>query len=46
MKTYTQICAITSFSSFSFQSCQDNDDTAPINLEVQDFIWKRTKPIL
>jgi len=26
---------------FSFQSCQDNDDTAaPINLEVQDFIWK------
>jgi hypothetical protein len=29
------------FSSFSFQSCQDNDDTAaPINLEVQDFIWK------
>jgi C-terminal processing protease CtpA/Prc len=26
---------------FSFQSCQDMDDTAaPINLEVQDFIWK------
>lgn len=26
---------------FSFQSCQDNDDTAaPISLEVQDFIWK------
>ncbi|TDE03218.1 S41 family peptidase [Flavobacterium hiemivividum] len=26
---------------FSFQGCQDNDDTAaPISLEVQDFIWK------
>jgi carboxyl-terminal processing protease len=26
---------------FSFQGCQDMDDTAaPINLEVQDFIWK------
>ena len=26
---------------FSLQGCQDMDDTAaPINLEVQDFIWK------
>ena len=26
---------------FIFQSCQDNDDVAtPVNLEVQDFIWK------
>jgi hypothetical protein len=28
------------FSSFSLQGCEDMDDTAPINLEVQDFIWK------
>jgi hypothetical protein len=27
--------------SFSLQGCEDMDDTAaPINLEVQDFIWK------
>jgi carboxyl-terminal processing protease len=27
---------------FSLQGCEDMDDTAaPINLEVQDFIWKR-----
>ena len=26
---------------FGFQSCQDNDDVAaPVNLEVNDFIWK------
>ena len=26
---------------FTFQSCQDQDDvTAPANLDVQDFIWK------
>jgi carboxyl-terminal processing protease len=26
---------------FTFQSCQDNDDVAaPVNLDVQDFIWK------
>ncbi len=26
---------------FTFQSCQDNDDVAaPVNLEVNDFIWK------
>jgi hypothetical protein len=29
------------FSLFSLQGCEDMDDTAaPINLEVQDFIWK------
>jgi hypothetical protein len=28
------------FSFFSLQGCEDMDDTAPINLEVQDFIWK------
>ncbi|MFV5686325.1 S41 family peptidase [Flavobacterium sp. GB2R13] len=26
---------------FTFQSCQDNDDVAaPVNLDIQDFIWK------
>jgi C-terminal processing protease CtpA/Prc len=26
---------------FTFQACQDNDDVAaPVNLDIQDFIWK------
>ncbi len=29
------------FTSFTFQSCEDNDDIAlPVNLQINDFIWK------
>ncbi|MBF2707624.1 S41 family peptidase [Flavobacterium soyangense] len=38
--TYKFIIALL-IASFTFQSCQDNDDVAaPKNLEVQNFIWK------
>ncbi len=41
MKNAIKILSVLIFTFFSFQSCQDNDDVAaPINLEVQDFIWK------
>lgn len=39
-KTYL-LSLVLLLSLFTFQSCQDNDDiAAPVNLDVQDFIWK------
>jgi carboxyl-terminal processing protease len=41
MKTTFKFTLLLFLAAFSFQSCQDQDDlAAPINLEVQDFIWK------
>lgn len=41
MKTNFKFTILFFFAIFLFQSCQDEDDVAaPINLEVQDFIWK------
>lgn len=41
MKTNFKLTLLLFLSIFTFQSCQDEDDlAAPINLEVQDFIWK------
>jgi C-terminal processing protease CtpA/Prc len=41
MKTRFKIIIALVLSFFIFQSCQDKDDVAaPINLEVQNFIWK------
>jgi carboxyl-terminal processing protease len=40
MKTF-KFALLLLLTSFIFQGCQDNDDVAsPVNLEVQDFIWK------
>ncbi len=41
MKTTVKFTLLLFLAALSFQSCQDQDDlAAPINLEVQDFIWK------
>jgi len=41
MKTNFKFSLLLFLAIFSFQGCQDMDDVAaPINLEVQDFIWK------
>ena len=41
MKTNFKFTLLLFLAIFTFQSCQDEDDVAaPINLEVQDFIWK------
>lgn len=41
MKTTIKFLLLLFLASFTFQSCQDNDDVAaPVNLDVQDFIWK------
>ena len=41
MKTYFKIPLILIITLFLFQGCQDNDDvSAPVSLEIQDFIWK------
>jgi carboxyl-terminal processing protease len=41
MKTNLKFTLLFLLAIFTFQSCQDMDDVAaPINLEVQDFIWK------
>lgn len=43
MKKTFQFTLLLLVVAFTFQACQDNDDTvtpAPVNLEVQDFIWK------
>ena len=43
MKKTFQFTLLLLVAAFTFQACQDNDDTvtpAPVNLEVQDFIWK------
>jgi carboxyl-terminal processing protease len=41
MRTTFKFTLLLFLAAFSFQSCQDQDDlAAPINLEVQDFIWK------
>ncbi|HEY4618077.1 MAG TPA: S41 family peptidase [Flavobacterium sp.] len=41
MKTNFKFILLFFLAIFAFQSCQDMDDNAaPINLEVQDFIWK------
>jgi len=41
MKTKFKILIVLLLSFLTFQSCQDKDDVAaPINLEVQNFIWK------
>jgi carboxyl-terminal processing protease len=41
MKTNFKLTLLFFLAIFTFQSCQDMDDVAaPINLEVQDFIWK------
>lgn len=41
MKTTYKFTLLLFLAAFTFQSCQDQDDlAAPINLEVQDFIWK------
>lgn len=41
MKTNFKFTILFFLAIFLFQSCQDEDDVAaPINLEVQDFIWK------
>jgi hypothetical protein len=44
-ETY-KVCKLLFSLFFSLQGCEDMDDTAaPINLEVQDFIWKGTNII-
>ncbi|WP_369765522.1 S41 family peptidase [Flavobacterium sp. WC2429] len=41
MRTTFKFTLLLFLAALTFQSCQDQDDTAvPINLEVQDFIWK------
>ncbi|WP_348810710.1 S41 family peptidase [Flavobacterium maritimum] len=41
MKTTIKFLLLLFLASFAFQSCQDNDDVAaPVNLDIQDFIWK------
>lgn len=41
MKTNFKLIILFFLAAFAFQSCQDNDDVAaPINLEINDFIWK------
>jgi C-terminal processing protease CtpA/Prc len=41
MKTKFKFIIALILASYTFQSCQDNDDVAaPTNLEVQNFIWK------
>jgi C-terminal processing protease CtpA/Prc len=41
MKTKFKLVILLFLAVFAFQSCQDNDDvTAPTNLEINDFIWK------
>ncbi len=41
MKTYFKYSLLLLLAVFTFQSCQDMDDiAAPVNLEIQDFIWK------
>lgn len=41
MKTKFKLIVLFLSAVFAFQSCQDNDDVAaPVNLEVNDFIWK------
>lgn len=41
MKTYFKFTLLLFLAIFSFQGCQDMDDNAaPLNLEVHDFIWK------
>jgi carboxyl-terminal processing protease len=41
MRTIFKFTLLLFLASLTFQSCQDQDDlAAPINLEVQDFIWK------
>lgn len=41
MKTNIKLIILLFSVIFAFQSCQDNDDVAaPVNLEVNDFIWK------
>ncbi|WP_281298412.1 S41 family peptidase [Flavobacterium limnophilum] len=41
MKTKFKLIILLFLAVFAFQSCQDNDDVAaPVNLEVNDFIWK------
>ncbi|MDI1307055.1 MAG: S41 family peptidase, partial [bacterium] len=41
MKKTFQLTLLLFLAVFTFQSCQDNDDVAaPVNLDIQDFIWK------
>lgn len=41
MTTKFKLVILFFLAAFAFQSCQDNDDVAaPINLEINDFIWK------
>lgn len=41
MKTSLKFLTAIILTFFIFQSCQDEDDiSAPLNLEVQDFVWK------
>jgi carboxyl-terminal processing protease len=41
MTTKFKLVILFFLAAFTFQSCQDNDDVAaPINLEINDFIWK------
>jgi carboxyl-terminal processing protease len=41
MKINLKLIIVFLLVALSFQSCQDNDDVAaPVNLEVQNFIWK------
>jgi carboxyl-terminal processing protease len=41
MRTTFKFTLLLFLAALTFQSCQDQDDlAAPINLEVQDFIWK------
>lgn len=41
MTTKLKFIIVFLLAAFTFQSCQDNDDVAaPVNLEVNDFIWK------
>jgi carboxyl-terminal processing protease len=41
MRTTFKFTLLLFLATLTFQSCQDQDDlAAPINLEVQDFIWK------
>ena len=41
MTTKFKFIIVFLLAAFTFQSCQDNDDVAaPVNLEVNDFIWK------
>lgn len=41
MRTAFKFTLLLFIATFTFQSCQDNDDIAPpASLEIQDFIWK------